>query len=302
MSALGTSFPGLTEPPLSVHGALVASQLPFPVHANLLGEDLALYDLYMKALSRVLKDPEIRDGFDFVGVKPLYIRMEMLRDAEEIFATMPSQYNTYRLAHERVRLGLDASVDLLITAILGGELKRRLAAIGYIVTIAVGSTALISKLTGWGNVGSAVVPTLLVSGLALLGSWVISWPAVLPLLDRLHTLMQPVAYLPRSGWVARRTLIAAVEENELAAQMRQRINALRENRFDHAFGVVGRPELSEAFDSAYHVPTVVARNLDDLLGRLSGASIGIAGSRGSGKSTLIRRYCEDPIGSVFHPE
>jgi ABC-type Mn2+/Zn2+ transport system ATPase subunit len=47
-------------------------------------------------------------------------------------------------------------------------------------------------------------------------------------------------------------------------------------------------------DSAYHVPTEITAEMDGLLGRLAGGSIGVAGPRGSGKSTLVRGYCEDP--------
>ena len=41
------------------------------------------------------------------------------------------------------------------------------------------------------------------------------------------------------------------------------------------------------------MPTRVAAKLDGLIGRVGGASIGVAGPRGSGKSTLIREYCEE---------
>ncbi|GAA3793545.1 hypothetical protein GCM10022226_11090 [Sphaerisporangium flaviroseum] len=268
----------------------MASPRPFP--AVLFYEDLALRELYMKALSRTLKASEIRDGFDNVGVKPLHIRMEMLRDAADIFAVVP-EYEAYLAARQRVRVRLDVFIDDLRATLREDQLRGPLAGVGYTVTVAGLVAATLSMIIDWGVPWIVGVPMVLVGGLALFASWASTRPMAFAFLDRLHGLIQPLANGPWRARTARVMLIAALEKDELAAQIRQRINALRWNRFDHDFRVAASPGLSEAFDSAYHVPTMVARELDGLLGRLSGASIGIAGPRGSGKSTLIRRYCEE---------
>ncbi|MFC4585422.1 hypothetical protein [Sphaerisporangium corydalis] len=262
--------------------------------ADLLCQDLALRELYTRALNKALKDPEIRDGFDYVGVRPLPIRIEMMREAEEIFAAVPYEYNAYLLARDGGRRRLDEWVDLIGLDIARGHLKGRLAAIGYTVTVLGVSVLLFSLLVGWTIPWLVEVPTLFIGGLALLGSWVSTRPVAPVLLDRVYRLVRPLAFVPGTAWMARGALVRALEENELTAQLRQRVNARRQDRFDHDFSVTGHPELSEAFDSVYHVPTVVTRELDDLLNRLSSASIGLAGPRGSGKSTLIRRYCQEP--------
>ena len=87
--------------------------------------------------------------------------------------------------------------------------------------------------------------------------------------------------------------MAAVRESELLAQVRTFINTERQSRFGLRYAVVSSPGLSDVYNSTNRVPTRVAAKLDGLIGRVGGASIGVAGPRGSGKSTLIREYCEE---------
>jgi len=92
---------------------------------------------------------------------------------------------------------------------------------------------------------------------------------------------------------ARSRLMAAITETELLAQVRTFINTARQSRFGHRYSVASSPALSEVYDSANRVPTQIESELTGLLDRLDGASIGVAGPRGAGKSTLIRGYCEE---------
>ena len=92
---------------------------------------------------------------------------------------------------------------------------------------------------------------------------------------------------------ARNRLMSAVGQEEFLAQARTLINTARQDKFSHAYSVANISGLSEIYDTTYQVPTDIAAELSRLLERLDGASIGIAGPRGSGKSTLIRGYCED---------
>jgi predicted ATP-dependent serine protease len=86
--------------------------------------------------------------------------------------------------------------------------------------------------------------------------------------------------------------MTAVAQDEFLAQARTFINTRRQGEFGQEFSAVSISGLSEIYDIAYRVPTKAAADLDSLLGRLEGASIGIAGPRGTGKSMLIRHYCE----------
>lgn len=98
--------------------------------------------------------------------------------------------------------------------------------------------------------------------------------------------------------LARYQLMAAITQTELLAQVRTFINTARQSRFSHAYSVASDPALSEVYDSANRVPTKIESELTGLLDRLDGASIGVAGPRGAGKSTLIRGYCEEPVSAA----
>jgi hypothetical protein len=51
------------------------------------------------------------------------------------------------------------------------------------------------------------------------------------------------------------------------------------------------PGLSEVFDPVYEIPVAATDRLGRLFKRIPGGSIGIAGPRGAGKTTLIRSFC-----------
>ncbi|MEU4512010.1 hypothetical protein AB0G05_21145 [Nonomuraea wenchangensis] len=230
------------------------------VHPNPLHDDPALRDLYSAALTRALHDPEIRDAFDHVTVKPLHIRLEMTEQAAEVFAAVLTPVPEPRTEAPPGRAAPVSSRALILTGL--GLLLLGVAMADWRVPVVLG----------------------LVIGLAV-PSYVV--------LARAHAWARTLARLRSFPYSpAQVQLVRSLEDGELTAQIRQRINA-RRNRLDPTFGVVASPGLSESFDSAYHVPTRALHELEELLERLSGASVGIAGPRGSGKSTLLLRYCGD---------
>ncbi|TWP53620.1 hypothetical protein FKR81_02305 [Lentzea tibetensis] len=56
------------------------------------------------------------------------------------------------------------------------------------------------------------------------------------------------------------------------------------------------PGVSQVFDALYRVPTAAAREVAALLNGMPGGSIGLAGARGSGKTTLMESYCTGQRG------
>jgi len=131
------------------------------------------------------------------------------------------------------------------------------------------------------------------------GRWVTRWLRALT--GRLvNTNLDEVLFGGGLAWefgpaveTARNRLMAVITETELLAQVRTFINTARQSRFGHGYSVSSSPALSEVYDSANRIPTQIESELTGLLDRLDGASIGVAGPRGAGKSTLIRGYCDE---------
>ena len=101
----------------------------------------------------------------------------------------------------------------------------------------------------------------------------------------------------------------AREQNRLAARLasatgivREFINKSQSGRFETTLSVIEHEGLAEMDDLRYAVPTVSRRRLDWLLDNLPGGSIGLAGPRGAGKSTLMRIACAEPAADARPPD
>ncbi|WP_459799770.1 hypothetical protein [Herbidospora sp. RD11066] len=92
--------------------------------------------------------------------------------------------------------------------------------------------------------------------------------------------------------VARHALVGAIRERDLATlHVRYLINEARKGRLTQEFAVTGVSGLAEIYDLAHHVPTAAETELLDVLRHLKGGSVGVAGPRGVGKSSLVRARC-----------
>jgi hypothetical protein len=78
--------------------------------------------------------------------------------------------------------------------------------------------------------------------------------------------------------------------NEVARQREEAQRRLYERRL-----IVQAPGLGQLPNPEHEIPTAARLRLQSLLDRMPEGNIGIAGPRGSGKSTLMRGFCEDRI-------
>jgi hypothetical protein len=257
---------------------------------NPLYQDPALFDMYMDALDVVLRAPEIRQACDEFTLSPATLRMRMASNAAQVFEAAPREFDAYRQATAQEL----ATVDTGPTQVTHGSTRdprdfMRLLVKGASVT---GVLMIIG-----GGVSSATwapMAALAEAGATVLVVAALFW-AVLRFFGGEYY-FQSIGFVESSNIdldILRSQLIAAISETELLAQVRTFINEARQDRFGHQYSVAGAPGLSEVYDSTNRVPTRVAADLGDLLRRFDGASIGVAGPRGSGKSTLVRQYCDE---------
>jgi hypothetical protein len=80
-------------------------------------------------------------------------------------------------------------------------------------------------------------------------------------------------------------------ESGIKERVRQKINQLLEPSYSLRLTISGAPGLAEVNDPRRTIDTSAQRQLDYMMKNMPGGSIGIAGQRGSGKTTLIQAYC-----------
>jgi hypothetical protein len=278
---------------------------------NPLREDPPLFGMYMHALDEALREPEVRSAFDEFGISAIMVRNEMVGGAARVLNAAPQEFTAYTEA-----VAQDA-VDTGSPQVTHGsardplDLPRRIRLTGTIAAVLM-TVAGVASSTAWHP-----MLTLAEAGGSLLAVAGLMWAAPLFIAadsDLSWLFGPPRSRIGRPGTrqlgtarvgsggadAARLQLMAAIGGTEMLAQVRTVLMTVRQDRFGPEYSVAGTPGLSEVYDSINRIPTGVADELNGLLDRFDGASIGVAGPRGSGKSMLIREYC-DP-GSAAEAE
>ncbi|HTW00019.1 MAG TPA: hypothetical protein VMF87_06930 [Streptosporangiaceae bacterium] len=272
--------------------------------SNPVYDDLALFEIYMGALDEVIANPEIRAAIDEFRISPHTVRMKMIGQARRVLEGAPQEFAAYEAA--RGTVGQKPEVEAVHFVVRDPFRVRR----WILPSRFHGPASTLRMFSGWSGGAGCLLAG---AGLATIRLWPWTDPLLWAggTLFTLAVLLLAGAWLvdnglrliyPASFWVpddnpelgpARDALMTAVGGEELLAQARTVINIARQDQYGHAYSVANISGLSETYDGTYQVPTVTAAELDRLIGRLDGASIGVAGPRGSGKSTLIRGYCDD---------
>jgi hypothetical protein len=98
-------------------------------------------------------------------------------------------------------------------------------------------------------------------------------------------------------------LRVALVETEIKPALRQYLNSRRSDQYRTTLTVVEQEGLAELTEARYAISTRAGLELNGFLsGGSGGGSIGLAGPRGAGKSTLIRQVCPtemEPAGGRF---
>jgi hypothetical protein len=91
--------------------------------------------------------------------------------------------------------------------------------------------------------------------------------------------------------VAERELITVLVETEVKPALRRYLNSRPSDKYRTTLTLVEQEGLAELEDPRYAIPTRTRDELDRFLDEMPGGSIGLAGPRGVGKTTLIRSVC-----------
>jgi hypothetical protein len=241
--------------------------------------------MFMTLMDEVVAEPEIKSALDEFRLTPQNLRGQMATASAQVLNAVPGEFAAYEAAlagpsvlPERVGRQ-DESVQVL------RWIGRGAAACGVLL-VAAGAAV----MPAWPPAMRLLWPgaaTLCLAALVYGALW-LGGESGLGLFNAVDT--------PRGSPAvarARNQLMGALGGDELLAQARMFINMARHDQLGHAYAVTSIAGLSETYDATYQVSTSTAAELEGLLDRLDGASIGVAGSRGSGKSTLIRGYCEN---------
>jgi energy-coupling factor transporter ATP-binding protein EcfA2 len=262
-----------------------------PIRLNPLYNDLVLFDMYMNSLDAVLEDPEIRAALDEFRLSPQTLRGGLAINARLVLGAARREFAAYEAARtvwqgRHAATATAAGTDLDDLRQMSRVLALAAAAAGAMLVVAAVASIAVWRWTeplAWAGATMLVIAGLLQAFRMLLATR----PGLRAFRGEL-----PQGFGPEVAH-ARNALIAAVGQDEFMAQARTFINTRRQDRFGLAYSVGSISGLSEIYDITYQVPTSAAAELEALLTRLDGASIGVAGPRGSGKSTLIRGYCEE---------
>jgi hypothetical protein len=87
----------------------------------------------------------------------------------------------------------------------------------------------------------------------------------------------------------------AILEKGLLPELRTYINKRTAEDYSKSISYLSAPGLSEIFDPQYEIPTKAKERVQLLLDNMPGGSIGIAGPRGSGKTTLMWSICKGSL-------
>lgn len=260
---------------------------------NPLPRDLSLFDRYMTELDKVLTDSEILVALNEFEISAARMRAMMVAGSDEVLKTAAPEYAVYQesVIRNAQAVGIGPGQITLGPRLSLADLLRWIVFAGA----GAGAALLAAGLATDGSWPAA--PACIGAGLALLG--VVGTLFLSQLARNTHygrmAIENGAARTDDSIelTIARNRLMAALSQRELVVRAWRFINEAREKRFDRDYTVSGSPGLSEVYDSINRVPTEISAELEGLLERLDGASIGIAGPRGSGKSMLIREYCEE---------
>jgi hypothetical protein len=247
-----------------------------------------------RALATALGKPEIVDAATAAATSLDDLEHALRDDEMALWRTVDAEHEALRRAGQRLdeqrrkvaATKTESSWFETTLTVLGAA--GLLAVLAFAVAgAAYGVTALLSSPT-WIFPGdlSGAVGAALGLGLAAIGVAGYLESRRPPQRDKAELVAQLDA-LDAQAAAAAEVLETALVEQVLLPELRRLIDERMQDSYAHELAVESAIGLAEPFDQRFEVATRARDELERILTRRSGASIGIAGPRGVGKTTLI---------------
>jgi hypothetical protein len=262
---------------------------------------------------QALTDPEIDEGMKEARLEESDALDEIKKRADEVWGGVSSEIARYESAEREIQnekeeikkaLGVPSDLDD-DAAYVRKEAPAWVSTMGGVsFLLGIGSVYFLWKTYsggGWKLTGSLVALIVAVIGVAFFYIKFFRWETE-----------QDKKKETRETWKAKlnenyesaginrfveglknqeQVIAKLILEKKIKPLIRAMINPRLEPSYEPYFGITKAPGLAEAFDPSQTIDTTAKRSLAFHLNNMSGGSIGIAGPRGAGKSTLIRSYC-----------
>lgn len=256
--------------------------------------EIALENLVKKAL----KQEEIQDGLHQIKIKKEHVSSKILEKSSKILEAGGNEINELeKLKNHKILANEELS------KIKKSILLKILEKIQYFIPICllvIIILMIISKYLGW-----SLLPYFIAENLTFDFFVVAIGIATLLLLIR-QIIKKPYSFeinrikrefgldgLDGRISLSEKKVEDKIIEKGILPEIREIINEQLTPSYDLKLKSLSAPGLSEVFDPLYEIPTESKKKLGQLLNIMPGGSIGLAGPRGAGKSTLMLSFCSD---------
>lgn len=271
---------------------------------------------FESVVDSVLQSKEITGALQTAAVKSEWVRTRLLRREPVIWEVISRDISEYdsiesqRLEEEKRLESRQPVPPFYVTFINGAAVfwpvVFPLATVAYVLYgLVTGDWSLISA-KGWFATNPPIVPFFVLIYVLLPAAltFYLLYSGYRGYLRKLSVVVDdPATQQKLAEMKATLEKLAGALEQRLfsviSSEARAQVDAEIAPVFDTTLGAGETPGLSEIFNPDYEVVTPSQEKLDAMLRIMPGGSIGIAGPRGVGKSTLMSTYC-DPRVRQFH--
>ncbi len=260
-----------------------------------------------KLVNQALEDNEIVQAIDSSDLYNDFVRKQLAERSESVWSAVTQETAEVARIEEQLkaaqkRFNDDAPRESLLLVPLDFVPELVLALFFIIAAIA----TLISLFAGFRAVFGRFITQPWLSILIIASACAVSSVLLRKRLGKSRT-MRNAAYAKSANDILRipeledqlakgKQLVAtALLERGIKAEIRSIINARLTPSYSSNLGVRSAPGLAEVFDPSYEISTDAKKKVLGLLEGMPGGSIGIAGPRGSGKSTLMWSLCRGAV-------